>query len=141
VLSTLEVWAQDSFPFEKSAGDDGSGFVIHEIDGDPLEQLFEGTEFSKGSTSTLPEEFALLNVYPNPFNPITVLSYELRVASEVNLSVYDLQGREVAKLVNGFRDAGTHEVTFDGTGVASGVYLYRLEAGEFSAKGKMVLMK
>ncbi|HDH58030.1 MAG TPA: T9SS type A sorting domain-containing protein, partial [Bacteroidetes bacterium] len=70
-----------------------------------------------------------------------VLSYKLQDASIVNLSVYDISGRKVAELVNGWRDAGVHKVTFDSSGLASGVYIYRIHAGDFSATGKMVLMK
>ena len=65
----------------------------------------------------------------------------MRDASFVNLAVYDVQGRLVSELVNGWRDAGIHEVTFDGSGLASGIYLYRIEAGEYSAVGKMVLVR
>jgi len=91
--------------------------------------------------SDLPRKFALFGAYPNPFNPETVLSYELRVASYTTLTVFDVQGREVATLANGYRDAGVHEVTFDGLGLASGVYMYRLEADGQQAVGKMILMK
>jgi hypothetical protein len=63
------------------------------------------------------------------------------VVSHVNLGVYDISGRKVAELVDGWRDAGAHEVMFDGSGLASGMYLYRLKAGEFETTGKMVLMK
>jgi hypothetical protein len=59
----------------------------------------------------------------------------------VNLAVYDISGRLVTTLVNGWREAGVHEVTFDGSGLVSGVYLYQLEAGDFTAGGKMVLIK
>jgi hypothetical protein len=59
----------------------------------------------------------------------------------VNLTVYDISGRKVAELVNGMRDAGSHEVTFDGSKLASGVYLYKLTAGNYTATQKMVLMK
>jgi hypothetical protein len=80
-------------------------------------------------------------LHPNPFNPTTTISYQLSAASRVNLSVYDITGRKVAELVNGWRDAGMHEVTFDASSLVSGVYLYHLEAGQFKAHGKMVLMK
>ncbi|TKJ42178.1 hypothetical protein CEE37_00435 [candidate division LCP-89 bacterium B3_LCP] len=85
-------------------------------------------------------------VNPNPFNPTTVLKYKLQDASFVNFRVYDISGHLVAELVNGWRDAGVHEVVFDPTGagalhLASGIYLYRLEADVFSACGKMVLVK
>jgi hypothetical protein len=59
----------------------------------------------------------------------------------VKLSVSDISGRQVAELVNGWRDAGIHEVTFDGSGLASGFYVYKLTAGDFHAAGKMALMK
>jgi len=88
-----------------------------------------------------PAEFRLLGVHPNPFNPTTALSYELRAASRVSLRIYDTAGREVAVLVNGWREAGGHEVTFDGSELASGVYLVRLEAGEVSQVQKLVLLK
>lgn len=78
---------------------------------------------------------------PNPFNSATVLSFEFRVAGPVNLAVYDIFGRRVAELVNGWRNAGYHEVTFDASGLASGVYIFRLQAADFTAYGKIVLLK
>ena len=78
---------------------------------------------------------------PNPFNPTTAISFELRAASFVKLAVYDISGRTVTTLVDGWQEAGTHEVTFDGSGLPSGIYIYRLEAGDHAAGGKMVLMK
>ena len=89
----------------------------------------------------VPENFQILYNYPNPFNPTTVISFELRDASLVSLVVYDIGGHEVTTLLNGWRDAGVHEVMFDGTELASGVYLYKLKAGDFTASGKMVLVK
>jgi hypothetical protein len=62
-------------------------------------------------------------------------------AAQVKLTVFDVMGREVAVLINGMRDAGSHSVTFDATGLASGIYLYKLEASEYSSVQKMVLMK
>jgi len=62
-------------------------------------------------------------------------------ASQVTLTVYDVQGQVVAQLVNGWRNAGSHSAAFDGTNLASGIYVYRLTAGSFNATGKMVLMK
>ena len=67
--------------------------------------------------------------YPNPFNPGTTIAFTLPRASDVKLGVYDLLGREVAVLVQGRREGGTHAVTLDARGMASGMYLYRLEAG------------
>jgi hypothetical protein len=97
-----------------------------------------GLEFSKLER---PGNFVLHQNYPNPFNPATTLRFRLTEASTVNLRVYDVMGREVASLVNGYRNAGPHEVTFDASHLASGIYLYQMEAGDFSASRKMVLMK
>ena len=98
------------------------------------------TNFSNIS-SEIPEKFSLSQNYPNPFNPRTVISYELRVTSFAKLIVYDVLGNEVATLVNDKQSAGTYSVEFDGSGFASGVYFYKLEAGEFSETKRMVLLK
>ena len=79
--------------------------------------------------------------YPNPFNPSTTSKYELSKTSMVRLSVCDILGREVAELVDGRKDAGSYEVRFDAVGLSSGVYFYRLQAGEYVATKKLVLMK
>jgi hypothetical protein len=89
----------------------------------------------------LPQEYRLEQNYPNPFNASTVLSYQLPVASHVSLKVYDPAGRLVESLVDGWRSAGTHELTFDASDLPSGMYIYRLSAGDFSASSKMVLLK
>jgi len=89
----------------------------------------------------LPQEFALHQNYPNPFNATTVLSYQLPVASHVSLRVYDTAGRLVATLVDGWRDAGTHELTFDASHLPSGMYVYRIQGGNWTDSGKMVLLK
>jgi N-acetylneuraminic acid mutarotase len=78
-------------------------------------------------SSELPKHFVLEQNFPNPFNPTTVVSYQLPVASDVRLAVYDMLGREVSVLVNERKEAGVHEVKFDGTSLASGVYFYRIE--------------
>ncbi len=102
---------------------------------------YEWTTGVKTEPQSSPSSFFLLQAYPNPFNPTATLSYELQAASLVNLSVYDVSGRLVAELVNGWREAGANQVTFDGSGLRSGVYVYWLQAGEFGATGKLVLMK
>lgn len=88
-----------------------------------------------------PLEFKLNEAFPNPFNPGTVLSFQLPAASLARLSVYDISGRWVATLMDGWRAAGKHEVAFDGSSLASGIYLARLQAGQFAATQKMVLLK
>jgi hypothetical protein len=93
------------------------------------------------SPEALPTAYALEGNYPNPFNPVTTLRYALPEAATVRLVVYDLLGREVARLVEGVQQAGHHAVAFDGSGLASGVYLYRLEAGTFVQTRRMTLVK
>jgi hypothetical protein len=79
--------------------------------------------------------------YPNPFNPTCVVSYGLPHASAVSLTLYNMLGQRVAVLDEGMKQAGWHHVTVTGTGLSSGVYLYRLEAGTFSMTRKMVVLK
>jgi hypothetical protein len=89
-----------------------------------------------------PERFVLVQNYPNPFNPQTVIRFTLREGAETTLRVYDLLGQEVATLVNGRLPAGTHEARFDGTGLASGAYFYRLAtASGFLQTKKMILIR
>jgi hypothetical protein len=90
---------------------------------------------------SLPEDFGLSQNYPNPFNPTTTISYQLPVDAHVTLVVSDIMGREVATLVNGQEEAGYKSVTFDASHLASGIYLYRLQAGNFVESKKLMLMK
>lgn len=91
--------------------------------------------------STLPSGYALFQNHPNPFNPVTVISYTLPQASHVTLTLYALTGQKVATLVSGVQDAGHYRVRWDASGCANGVYFYRLEAGSFMETRRMVLLK
>ena len=92
-------------------------------------------------TSVQPEMYSLHQNYPNPFNPSTVISFHLPVVSPVRLVVFDLLGREMAVLVNERREAGVHEITLDASRLSSGVYFYRLHAGDFVSTKRMVVLK
>jgi len=96
--------------------------------------------------SGIPNSFALFQNYPNPFNPTTAIRYQLSAISHVTLKIYDILGREVTTLVDEKENAGTHQIRFDGTRFASGVYFYRLEAKSeggmsFMQTKKLVLIK
>jgi hypothetical protein len=88
-----------------------------------------------------PARWVLDQNYPNPFNPTTVIRYELPAVSDVRLALYDLLGREVAVLVNEEQVSGVHEVRFDASGLASGVYVYRLQSGGRAETRTLVYMK
>ncbi|MCL4706387.1 T9SS type A sorting domain-containing protein [bacterium] len=101
----------------------------------------------KEAAITLPKEFALHPNFPNPFNPQTTIAFTLPTAQMVTLKIYDLSGQEIQNLVQQQMPAGTHRLTFDGRGLVSGVYLYRMETGKAashahrSATRKMLLLR
>jgi len=97
--------------------------------------------FLEGDLTDLPSEFALLSNYPNPFNAQTVIEYQLPVTSSVKLEVYNLLGEKVVTLVDEEQQAGYKSVTWDGSEVSSGVYLYKLSAGDFTDTRRMLLVK
>ena len=89
----------------------------------------------------VPNSYSLSQNYPNPFNPVTKISYSIPKSSLVKLTVFDILGREVTLLVNDFRQAGAYSIEFNASNLASGVYFYRIEAGDFKDVKKMVLVK
>lgn len=107
--------------------------------------IVEPTTITSVEDPVLPEGFALSQNFPNPFNPSTTITYRLEKTAQVSLKIFNMLGVEVATLVNGRQEAGEHTVTFN-TGLttlnlASGAYLYRLEAGPFVSVRKLILMK
>jgi uncharacterized delta-60 repeat protein len=91
--------------------------------------------------SNIPEQFSLYQNYPNPFNPVTNLEFGISDLGFVSLKVYDILGKEIIKLVNEKLSPGKYKVTFDGSGLPSGVYFYRLSAGDFTETKRMMLVK
>jgi hypothetical protein len=89
----------------------------------------------------VPLEFSLEGNYPNPFNPTTTIAFSLPEPERAKLTVFDLQGNVVATLVNGRTEEGRHTAVFDGTGLPSGVYFYRLQAGSYTETRRLVLLK
>jgi hypothetical protein len=109
-------------------------------------RVYEASSELSSQTGTTPNTFYLNGNYPNPFNPITTLSYELPEQAHVILTVYDLVGREITRLVNTTQGAGVKSIHWDATNnigqtVSAGIYLYTIQAGEFRQTRKMVLLK
>jgi hypothetical protein len=97
---------------------------------------------ARGTASSLPPvRFSLRQNYPNPFNPSTTIRYDVPWASHVTITVFDVLGRQVSVLVNETREAGVHEVKFDGSNLASGVYFYYLQAGSFVDTKALLLLR
>jgi hypothetical protein len=95
----------------------------------------------EGPVSGTPESFELSQNYPNPFNPSTKIDFKLSKASDVKLTVYNILGQQVATLLNEHMSAGSQSVAFDASKLSSGVYFYRLDAGNFSSIKKMMFLK
>ncbi|UCH66847.1 MAG: T9SS type A sorting domain-containing protein [Ignavibacterium sp.] len=93
------------------------------------------------SDSYVITDFVLMNNYPNPFNSSTIIKYDVKELTMVELKVFDILGREVATLVNDEKPVGNYEIVFDAMGLPSGVYFYRLHAGDFVETKKMVLIR
>lgn len=106
-----------------------------------------GTVVSSGEATSIgddgeqPVRYALGQNYPNPFNPSTQIQFALPQSGQVNLEVFNMMGQRVATLVNGSMNAGNHTVTFDAADLASGIYMYRLQAGNTVLTKKMTLVK
>jgi parallel beta-helix repeat protein len=101
----------------------------------------KSTWVSEEVSAELPKEYALRPAYPNPFNPVTTIGFDLPKASEVTLKIYNVLGQEIATLAFGRLSAGKYKYVWQANGLASGVYFYRIEAGEFVQTKKMVMMK
>ena len=132
----FNIFSEDNFDFDKLA--DGKGDFI--ADWGNWGELFPGKVLE--SEPIVPLDFGLTRTFPNPFNPRTVISYELRDASFVELKVFDVMGREVESLVTGHLSLGYHEVLWNAEGRPSGVYFARLTVdGGGSMVMKVVLVK
>ena len=132
LYSPAEIIDEDSFDFAKL------------LDDDNLQQIecwtLNGWDAGKAVIAK-PDEPNLNSAHPNPFNPSTGIRYQLPVVSFVNLAVYDISGRKVAELANGWRDAGVQEVTFDASHLPSGVYITAITANGQQTTQKLILLK
>ncbi|MBK9098698.1 MAG: T9SS type A sorting domain-containing protein [bacterium] len=127
----------------------GGLYVVGGIDSvaqavDVVEEIVpQGTAGVEGEFSSI-NGFELFQNFPNPFNPRTVISYQIPVSSDVTLKVFDVLGNEIATLVDEYKPAGKYEVEFNSSGIldlASGIYFYQLKAGNFKNTKKMILLK
>ncbi len=121
-------------------------YRLKQVDLDGTEHFSEPIVVTNGIVAGVkekgvPTKFELAQNYPNPFNPMTNLSFVIRHSAFVSLSVYDVTGKEVASLVNEELAAGSHQRMFDASGLSSGVYYYRLQAGDFVQTKRMTLLK
>jgi photosystem II stability/assembly factor-like uncharacterized protein len=112
-------------------------YRLKQIDFDGTYEYSNVVEVNIGA----PAKFELAQNYPNPFNPVTTIKYSLAVKANVELKIYNILGKEVARLVNENQDAGNYSVEFNATKLSSGVYFYEINAGSFNAKKKMILIK
>jgi hypothetical protein len=129
------VWATDSFNFIKTTTGYGPMEPAWMNWGDSFDEMAE-----RGSC-VLPMSSTLEKPFPNPFNPTATFRFALAEASHVELQIYDVSGRLVTTLINGWREAGLHEAVFDAEQNPSGIYLYRFRVGTYESVGKMALVK
>jgi hypothetical protein len=112
-------------------------YRIKQIDNDGKFQYSSIVEVEVGT----PKQYALKQNFPNPFNPKTIIVYQLPIDGMVTLKVFDMLGREVSSLVNENKKAGSYEITFDGSRFASGVYICKMSSAKYSKSIKMLIMK
>jgi photosystem II stability/assembly factor-like uncharacterized protein len=118
-----------------------SGVYNYRIKQIDFDGTFKYYNLSESIEIGTPDRFELSQNYPNPFNPTTVISYQLPVNSLVTLRVYNVIGQQVAELVNEVKQAGIHTVEFDASNLSSGVYMYKIQSGNFVQTKKMMLVK
>jgi hypothetical protein len=132
-LGGTPYYAQDSFPFSKTTLDNGG----------PWYSQTSSTSWDDPITlqATVPDRFEVSGPYPNPFNPETAIQFDLPEASRLNLAIYDMQGRKLLDLLDGYLEAGSYSAVWNAANHPSGTYLYRLTSDVGTANGKLVLMK
>ncbi len=132
------IWNSDSFGFVKLGSTP---------DGDTVDWSNSGESFAQGAANLAcvsqkpPDQFVLCGIYPNPFNATTTIAFALPEAAWVNLQIYDISGKKVASLMEGWQSAGKQQISFDGAHLASGIYLYHVEMGNYKTSGKIALIK
>ena len=134
----------NAFDQVEAHGNRGDTLLIHFHVTDqlnPSPTISDASISSSQNATEQPGTFGLNAAYPNPFNPTTTIGFSLPISTHTSLVVYDMLGREVATLINDFKDAGKYEIAFDADNLPSGKYLYRLSTPEFSAVKQITLLK
>lgn len=126
-----------TFGFETIAVEERRSFLAERI----MDWFNMPVNVGEGESDVLPNSFVLQQNFPNPFNPTTTIAYQISQTSPVSIKVYDLIGREVAVLVDEVKEPGSYQVNFDSEHLSSGVYFYKMIAGDFSSVRKMNLLK
>lgn len=146
--ANMSITADGAFSWAPTVDQSGKSFVVTVQVTDGLLTVSTTQVITASSTITdvedigsVPTDFNLMQNYPNPFNPTTTIRFALPKESSVRLTVFNILGQEVASLVQGTMTAGFHKVDFDASKLTSGMYIYRIEAGNFVSVKKMVLMK
>jgi len=143
----LGIWSISGFTLtEKASGGDTTTFpssfgIESNYNWAASHYIKQTTGVSDGAVNQILQKFSLSQNYPNPFNPTTKIKFELPERAITKLTVYDIIGRKVSILVNQELDAGYHEVNFDASKLSSGIYFYRMQAGNFVETKKLILIK
>ena len=136
--STMSVFAVDL------DGDGDNDLAVANVGSDDISifiNLSNTTDVDNSPETYLPGSFGIFQNYPNPFNAMTVIRYSLPEPSDVAIEIYDLLGRKVETLVEGRQPAGYHQIVWDAEDKSTGMYFYRIQAGEYSETKKMVLLR
>ena len=131
---------QTRLRFRCSASDDEDDIYLDEIRVSASNRLLQ-VDVTEPEVSVVPDKLVLDQNYPNPFNPTTSISYSIPIESFVSLLIYDVLGRKVTALINEKKQKGNYEIEFNGGNLTSGIYYYRLQAGDFVRTRKFVLLK
>ncbi|MBK6879028.1 MAG: T9SS type A sorting domain-containing protein [Ignavibacteria bacterium] len=100
-----------------------------------------GLTYVSQSSNLVPNNYFLYQNYPNPFNPSTNIKFEIPSSLYVTIKVYSVLGREVATLINEFLNEGSYQIEFNGSNLESGIYFYRIQAGDFTEEKSMIMLK
>ena len=130
-----------AWAFDNESGTFQEDSLVIYLDAETGEVLFSTVVVSNDEEPGTPSRFSLSQNYPNPFNPSTNIPFELSEASKVEISVYSILGQKVATIVNDLYSAGSHSIQWNAQNLATGVYIYRMQAGGFTQTRKLILLK